>query len=159
MLDNTTAVPTAAGATVARTPTQPHPVRPVHPAGTGRARSAADTDRIRQLLLGRHEELRGEYERALADHQLVRSQHQLDAAGDDEADTGAKTAEQAWELSLLRSIAERRGQVELALQRLDDGGYGMCEGCGEPIPVERLEVFPSATSCVACKQVGERRAA
>lgn len=155
MLDNTIAAPTA---TVGR-PAQPHAVRPVSAVTAARTRSAADTDRIRQLLLGRQDELNAEYERALADHQLVRSQHQLDAAGDDEADTGAKTAEQAWELSLLRSIAERRGQVELALQRLNEGGYGMCEGCAEPIPVERLEVFPSATSCVACKQVGERRAA
>jgi DnaK suppressor protein len=151
MLNNTTIAP--------RTHVEPHPVRPVSPAMATRTRSVADTDRIRQLLLRRHDELAGEYERALADHQMVRSQHQLDAAGDDEADTGAKTAEQAWELSLLRSIAERCGQVELALQRLDEGGYGMCEGCAEPIPVERLEVFPSATSCVSCKQEGERRAA
>lgn len=155
MLDNSTAAPNAATRGIA----QPHPVRAVSPATAARARSVADNDRIRQLLLGRHEELRAEYERALADHHFVRSQHQLDAAGDDEADTGAKTAEQAWELSLLRSIAERRGQVELALERLDEGGYGMCEGCAEPIPVERLEAFPSATSCVACKRLGERRAA
>ena len=44
------------------------------------------------------------------------------------------------------------------MQRLDDGTYGNCEGCHNPIPVERLEVFPSATSCVNCKSVRERRA-
>ena len=149
MLDNTAVAPQtlAEPAVVSSLPAQP------------RVRSAADTELIRQLLLTRHQELGFEYEQALAEHQQVRSQHMMDAAGDDEADTGAKSAEQAWELSLLRSIAERRGQVELALQRLDDGDYGMCEGCGEPIPVERLEVFPSATSCVSCKQLGERRAA
>ncbi len=40
--------------------------------------------------------------------------------------------------------------VEHALARFDDGTYGSCEVCGGAIPVERLEVIPSATTCVAC---------
>ena len=60
--------------------------------------------------------------------------------------------------SLLKTLLDRRTQAEHALQRLDDGTYGNCEGCAKPIPVERLEVFPSATTCVNCKQVRERRA-
>ena len=51
----------------------------------------------------------------------------------------------------------RVGQVERALERLDDGSYGWCERCGNAIPVERLAAFPSATLCVTCKQLEERR--
>ena len=47
--------------------------------------------------------------------------------------------------------------MERALERLDGGGYGWCERCGNPIPVERLAAFPSATLCVTCKQLEERR--
>jgi DnaK suppressor protein len=80
-----------------------------------------------------------------------------DSAGDDQADTGTKTFEREQEISLANSIRERITQVERALDRLDDGQYGWCERCGNAIPVERLAAFPSATLCVSCKQLEERR--
>ena len=80
-----------------------------------------------------------------------------DSAGDDQADTGTKTFEREQEITLANSILERITQVERALERLDEGGYGWCEKCGNPIPVERLAAFPSATLCVSCKQLEERR--
>ena len=82
-----------------------------------------------------------------------------DTAGDDQADSGTKTAERDTAQSLLRTILDRRAQFEHALARLEEGTYGHCEGCSDPIPVERLEIFPSATTCVSCKQSRERRAA
>ncbi len=80
-----------------------------------------------------------------------------DSAGDDQADTGTKTFEREQEISLANNILERISQVERALERLDEGNYGWCERCGNPIPVERLAAFPSATLCVTCKQLEERR--
>jgi DnaK suppressor protein len=47
--------------------------------------------------------------------------------------------------------------VDRAIDRLGEGNYGWCERCGNPIPVERLAAFPSATLCVSCKQLEERR--
>jgi len=41
-------------------------------------------------------------------------------------------------------------QVEHALQRLDAGTYGVCEGCGEAIAPARLEAIPEAARCVGC---------
>ena len=38
-----------------------------------------------------------------------------------------------------------------ALARVDDGSYGMCGGCGEPIVPERLEILPAARYCLACQ--------
>ncbi len=40
--------------------------------------------------------------------------------------------------------------VDRAMARLDDGEYGICQVCGEPIPEARLEVIPWAETCVAC---------
>ena len=40
--------------------------------------------------------------------------------------------------------------VEHALERLEEGTYGRCEGCGTPMLFERLEAIPSARLCVAC---------
>jgi DnaK suppressor protein len=42
-------------------------------------------------------------------------------------------------------------EVEAALTRLEDGTYGLCEGCDEPIPVKRLDAMPWARFCVACQ--------
>jgi DnaK suppressor protein len=125
--------------------------------GTGR--SQADIDQIRASLQTRYQELSTEYDDAVVQSQVLRLVEVGDTAGDDQADSGTKTAERDTAQSLLRTILDRRAQFEHALSRLAEGTYGWCEGCTAPIPVERLEIFPSATSCVSCKQSRERRAA
>jgi DnaK suppressor protein len=124
-----------------------------------RGRSQADIDQIRLALQARHDELTSEYDEAVTQSQVLRLVEVGDTAGDDQADSGTKTAERDTAQSLLRTILDRRAQFEHALSRLAEGSYGWCEGCGAAIPVERLEIFPSATSCVECKQTRERRAA
>ncbi|MFE9656917.1 TraR/DksA family transcriptional regulator [Micromonospora sp. NPDC006431] len=126
---------------------------------TATGRSQAEVDQIRQSLQSRYDELTAEYEQAVVQSQVLRLVEVGDTAGDDQADSGTKTAERDTAQSLLRSILDRRAQFEHALSRLEEGTYGFCEGCSAPIPVERLEIFPSATSCVSCKQTRERRAA
>ncbi|GAA3782499.1 TraR/DksA family transcriptional regulator [Micromonospora maritima] len=126
---------------------------------TATGRSQAEVDQIRQSLRSRYDELTAEYDQAVMQSQVLRLVEVGDTAGDDQADSGTKTAERDTAQSLLRTILDRRAQFEHALTRLDEGTYGFCEGCTAPIPVERLEIFPSATSCVACKQTRERRAA
>jgi RNA polymerase-binding transcription factor len=120
-------------------------------------RSAADTEKIRDALSGRRDELRHEYDQTLVDITELQRDRLTDSAGDDQADTGTKTFEREQEITLANNILERINQVERALERLDDGSYGWCERCGNPIPVERLAAFPSATLCVTCKQMEERR--
>jgi RNA polymerase-binding transcription factor len=122
-------------------------------------RSQAEIDQIRQSLRSRYDELTAEYDQAVLQSQVLRLVEVGDTAGDDQADSGTKTAERDTAQSLLRTILDRRAQFEHALTRLEEGTYGFCEGCSAPIPVERLEIFPSATSCVACKQTRERRTA
>ncbi|WP_320066283.1 TraR/DksA family transcriptional regulator [Micromonospora sp. RTGN7] len=123
------------------------------------SRSQADADQIRASLRARYDELSAEYEHAMLQSQVLRLVEVGDTAGDDQADSGTKTAERDTAQSLLRTILDRRAQFEHALTRLDEGTYGFCEGCSDPIPVERLEIYPSATACVTCKQNRERRAA
>ncbi|GAB3808253.1 TraR/DksA family transcriptional regulator [Micromonospora zhanjiangensis] len=122
-------------------------------------RSQVETDQIQVALRARYDELTREYDEAMAQSQVLRLVEVSDTAGDDQADSGTKTAERDTAQSLLRTILERRAQYEHALARLGDGSYGQCEGCSGPIPVERLEIFPAATSCVSCKQHRERRVA
>lgn len=120
-------------------------------------RSAAETEKIRLALTARREELQEEYDHTLAEITELQRDRLTDSAGDDQADTGTKTFEREQEITLANAILERVNQVERALERLDEGSYGWCERCGNPIPVERLAAFPSATLCVTCKQLEERR--
>ena len=80
-----------------------------------------------------------------------------DGAGHDQADMGASSFERDHELSVLNNERDKLAQIERALARIDDGTYGVCESCGEPIGKMRLMAFPRATLCLTCKQREERR--
>lgn len=81
----------------------------------------------------------------------------VDGAGNDQADVGSKGLERDAEMSLAANQRELLMQTERALQRLDQGTYGLCEICGEAIGKLRLQAFPRATLCKECKQREERR--
>ncbi|MFD0884716.1 TraR/DksA family transcriptional regulator [Streptosporangium algeriense] len=80
-----------------------------------------------------------------------------DGAGDDQADAGARTYEREREIALTLNSRDLVAQNERAIARIDAGTYGVCESCHKPIGKERLQAFPRATLCVACKQREERR--
>ncbi|MEV6490721.1 TraR/DksA family transcriptional regulator [Actinoplanes sp. NPDC051633] len=124
---------------------------------TKRSRSAAETKKIQAALEERRVELQTEYDQTLVEINELQRERLTDSAGDDTADTGTKTLEREQEISLANNLLERITQVERAIDRLGEGNYGWCEKCGNAIPVERLAAFPSATLCVSCKQLEERR--
>lgn len=47
-------------------------------------------------------------------------------------------------------------RIEVALRRIDDANYGVCEACGKNIPLKRLEAVPDATLCVSCQEQLEK---
>ncbi|MEV7682788.1 TraR/DksA C4-type zinc finger protein [Streptomyces sp. NPDC088341] len=79
-------------------------------------------------------------------------------AVDDEHDPeGSSTAfERAHVAAMLAQAKDRLADLDQALERLERGDYGRCEVCGEPIPAERLEVRPAATTCVSCAATDPR---
>ena len=102
-------------------------------------------DRLRHELHDAEEELAG----------LMRDAG--DGAGNDQADVGSTTFERDHEMSLANNAREMLAQTERALARIDDGSYGVCESCGQPIGKMRVMAFPRATLCLSCKQREERR--
>ena len=46
-------------------------------------------------------------------------------------------------------------QIDMALGKIDNGTYGICEDCGGEIPLARLEALPFATQCIECKRKAE----
>ena len=53
---------------------------------------------------------------------------------------------------LMDRLEENLQQVEAALQRIDQGVYGVCTQCGENISAERLMALPYAENCIACQE-------
>ena len=62
---------------------------------------------------------------------------------------------QAMSKELMRRRAVELSAVRAALQRIEDGHYGDCEACGDPINPRRLELDPTARLCVDCASAAE----
>jgi len=79
-----------------------------------------------------------------------------DSNADDEHDPEGATI--AFERSQVGALVEQAeahlDEIDAALARLDAGTYGVCAVCGGPIPAGRLEVRPTATTCVGCANLG-----
>ena len=106
------------------------------------ARSALERDRARTRQ--RLAALTGDYADIVA--------ASLDSNADDEHDPEGATI--AFERSQVGALAEQARQhlveVDAALRRLEEGGYGRCERCGGDIALERLQLQPDAMACVPC---------
>jgi RNA polymerase-binding transcription factor DksA len=100
--------------------------------------------------------------RADVETQIVALTHDLDGVieasrssnADDEHDPeGATIAfERAQVAALLAGARQRLADLDAAMARHDAGTYGTCEVCAQPIPPQRLEVRPSARTCVPCSR-------
>jgi RNA polymerase-binding transcription factor DksA len=95
--------------------------------------------------------LRGQLERE--SDRLRRQIAELSGEGDlsyDEnfADSGQVAAEQGENQALLNQFREQLGEMQRALAKFDDGSYGLCERCGNPIAEARLEAMPATRYCI-----------
>ena len=64
------------------------------------------------------------------------------------ADSGQVAAEQGENKALLNQLREQLSDVERALAKMDDGTYGACERCSDPIAEARLEAMPATRYCI-----------
>jgi DnaK suppressor protein len=89
--------------------------------------------------------------------QLSQALSWTDHLGADESDRATLEAER----NLLLAQAERQHrlckEVILALCRVEQGRYGFCDECGEPIGIRRLEARPTARLCRQCQEEMEAR--
>lgn len=55
-------------------------------------------------------------------------------------------------MSVLEQLEEQLLDVNRALNRIEEGTYGICTNCGQPIQAERLEALPWADLCIDCQR-------
>jgi len=113
--------------------------------------TAADTERFKQVLLKKRREIVGNVNE-MKNEALEKSR--LDATGDlssmpiHMADIGTDNYEQEFALGLMDGERKLLQEIDDALQRIEQGTYGICEATGKPIAKARLEAQPWARYCV-----------
>ena len=73
-----------------------------------------------------------------------------DEYGSKDEENAAEVSEFQDKLSLEKNVEKSLSEVQTALKHVDEGTYGICQNCGKPIEAKRLEVAPSATTCIDC---------
>lgn len=74
----------------------------------------------------------------------------------DEMDLASSEYLQSFEFRLRGREKSLLSKLDLALKKIEDGTFGVCEICEEPIGKKRLEARPETTLCIKCKEDQER---
>lgn len=71
---------------------------------------------------------------------------------DDVAAAGASDGEKCDHMLQIEKAFKTSNSVKAAISRIDNGTYGICYGCGDPIPIMRLTAQPDASRCLKCQE-------
>jgi RNA polymerase-binding protein DksA len=112
--------------------------------------------RFESILVAKQREILGSVI-SMEDAALRRSMTDLSTLPIHWADLGTDNYEVENTLGLMESERSILEEIVDALDRIQDGTYGVCEQGGEPIPIERLEAIPWARCCVRCASRSEGR--
>lgn len=108
--------------------------------------SDADLARFREILTQRLNELRDQAAHSADSRKPVEL---------DQASVGRLSRMDAMQMQAMAQASDRlRGQeaerIKAALARLDEGEFGYCVACGDPIAAKRLEIDPTVPTCIRC---------
>jgi len=107
---------------------------------------ATDFNLLRRRLETERESLLEELKTAA----LVAERRERGSYGE-EGELAAEIVEIEKGLILEKRVRDQLSEVEHALHKLDQGTYGLCDICGQPIEPARLEALPQASLCLSCK--------
>lgn len=107
--------------------------------------------KMRQILVMRRDALR----KALAgDLSLLKQMREQ--SGGDLIDFALDSAQDEINSQLAEVESRELLMIDNALERMEAGGYGLCEHCNGKIPMARLSALPYATTCIECQRESER---
>jgi DnaK suppressor protein len=110
-----------------------------------------DLKRFKEVLLGKKAELLRNAQKTLTEDMT------LDADDlPDEMDLASSEYLQSFTFRLRGREKTFLKKIDHAIKKIDDGNFGVCEECEEPISLKRLEARPETTLCIRCKEDQER---
>ncbi|MGA9165717.1 MAG: TraR/DksA family transcriptional regulator [Thiobacillus sp.] len=87
------------------------------------------------------------------------NQHRIDLLNSEPGDSGDESLANAladFNLTTLDRHIDGVRDVEAAFQRIRSGEFGVCTDCGDDIPFNRLQAYPTAKRCIVCQEKRER---
>ena len=111
-------------------------------------------------LLAKYRKLLLEEKQRLLNNSKKALQNELTLSPDDlpdETDLAASEINQNLIFKLRDRERQLLAKIDEALGRMDEGTFGSCQDCEEPIEPRRLEARPVSTLCIACKEKQEHR--
>ncbi len=120
--------------------------------------AAIDTERLKQTLLEERRRVTEAIEYLHDENPgSINDEESDDTASENHpADTASVTLDREIDYSLEENSEHVLSEIAGALQRIEDGTFGLCQSCGKPIAPERLEARPWARQCIDCRRREER---
>jgi RNA polymerase-binding protein DksA len=88
------------------------------------------------------------------------NQHRIDLLNQEPGDSGDEslaTALADFNLATLNRHIDGLRDIEAAFQRIKSGDYGVCAECGDDVPFNRLQAYPTAKRCIVCQEQREKQ--
>jgi RNA polymerase-binding protein DksA len=119
--------------------------------------TAIDTDRFHKLLLEERERVKEAIDYLHDENSgSIQDETQDSTADNHPGDMATVTFDRELDYTLEENEGRLLQAIDAALKRIDDGTYGNCVNCGQPVGAERLEALPWTTQCIGCKRKEER---
>jgi RNA polymerase-binding protein DksA len=119
--------------------------------------TAIDTDRFHKLLLDERERVKEAIDYLHDENSgSIQDETQDSTADNHPGDMATVTFDRELDYTLEENEGRLLQAIDAALKRIDDGTYGNCVNCGQPVGAERLEALPWTTQCIGCKRKEER---
>jgi DnaK suppressor protein len=109
-----------------------------------------DVKKLRAKLEDEHRRLTDELEQLKSSSSSAEERREGSPFGKREEEA-TETLELEKRLVLENRIRQELAGIEHALKKFEEGTYGRCDNCGQPIAPERLEALPQASLCLNCK--------
>lgn len=116
-----------------------------------------DIQKMKQRLEEKQADLQGQIADLTEAHPTPVDPIEASEGPQDFEETAVDFLEMNQEQSVLVNEQALLTMVQRALRRIDEGTYGTCVDCGQPIPEKRLEAIPWAARCVKDEEKLERR--
>jgi len=115
---------------------------------------------LKQTLLERRAELERDIEHLQSELRDLSADQEAErgGVGNHFADDGSSLGEQERISTVGSDFREQVQMIDAAVERMDEGIYGICQRCGQPIQQERLEALPFVAFCISCQSYLEERA-
>jgi len=121
--------------------------------------SRSEMEQFRKLLERQLSVVRGDItqmEEESLSKSFMEQTGELTTMPGDIADVSAESFDHEFSVKLLENKGELAAEIEAAIERIEEGTYGLCED-GEPIGKERLRAIPYARLCIKCQRQQEVR--